>query len=171
MKVLVVGLGNPGKEYANTRHNVGFEVLDTLAHELGLNFTQHKKTESEIAQTPKIILAKPQTFMNNSGRAVKRLVDYFGIAYEDVVVVYDDVDLPLGEFREREAGSSAGHNGMQSILDALGTQAIARLRLGIGRDDRTDTSDYVLSKFKPLETKVIKTAIAEAVQLLKAKIA
>jgi PTH1 family peptidyl-tRNA hydrolase len=166
MKLLVVGLGNPGKEYENTRHNVGFMVVDKLALELGLNFTSHKKTENQIAETPQIILAKPATFMNNSGRAVKSLVDYFDVAYEDLLIIYDDVDIALGELRERAAGSSAGQKGMKSILENLGTEEVARIRIGIGKDERIDTSDYVLGKIKKDERDQIETAINEAVQLI-----
>lgn len=166
MKLLVVGLGNPGKEYENTRHNVGFMVVDKLAKSLGLNFRDHKKTESSLAENPQIILAKPATFMNNSGRAVKRLIDYFDIPYENLLVIYDDVDIELGVIRQRKAGSSAGHNGIQSILENLGTEEVARIRIGIGRDDRIETSDYVLGKIKAQEKESIKTAISETVQLV-----
>jgi len=177
---LVVGLGNPGKQYNKTRHNVGFMAVDHLARKLKTNFRIHKKSNSEIAEIDNLILAKPTTFMNNSGRAVKMLIGYFNVTDDNVLVIYDDVDLPTGEVRYRKTGSSAGHRGMQSIIDALNTTDIKRIRIGVGRPDISDnhhnkpseiksTSDYVLGRFSISEIKKMNFAIARTEQIINEK--
>lgn len=170
MKLLVVGLGNPGKKYDGTRHNVGFMAADGLAKSFGLKFTKAQKTESQLAQSSEIIIAKPLTFMNNSGRAVKALVHYFDIPLTDVVIVYDDVDLALGTFKVKSMGTSAGHNGMQSILEVFKTNQIPRIRIGVGRDAHIDTSDYVLSKFKRQEQTIISEVVEQVVAAVQEKL-
>lgn len=144
---LIVGLGNPGPEYAETRHNLGFKVIDLLAGELKLSFKN--KCQAEIAETllggHKIILAKPQTFMNNSGLAVRELASWYKIAPQKVIVIYDDVDLEVGQLRLREKGNAGGHHGMESVIAHLGTTDFPRIRIGIGRDNLSgDVADYVL---------------------------
>ncbi len=165
MNRLIVGLGNPGAKYAKTRHNVGFMVLDKIAKEEQATFKLHKKTECQIAKMGEMILAKPATFMNNSGRAVAKLINYFKIDTAGVLVVYDDVDLELGVTRFREEGRSAGHRGMQSVIDALATDKIKRVRIGLGENPKIETDKYVLQNFSSSELKQIKAAIGEAAEL------
>lgn len=133
---LVVGLGNPGPEYETTRHNVGFMVVDKLAHELGstnLKWENSDKFQAMTAKIGEVILVKPQTFMNNAGVAVKALVTFYKLTSSDVWVVCDDIDLPLGKIRIRERGGTAGHHGIDSIFKQLGSDEFVRFRLGIGR--------------------------------------
>lgn len=148
---LIVGLGNPGRAYRNTRHNTGFIVLDRLAERLGESFSRYELraliTKSTYQQN-RLILAKPQTFMNESGQAVGGLVRYYKVPASNLLVVYDDVDLPLGTLRLRPAGGSAGQKGMQSIIQKLGTEDFPRLRIGISRPSgRMDAAAYVLQAF------------------------
>lgn len=164
MSKLIVGLGNPGKRYAKTPHNAGFMAIDVMAQDRGETFRAHKKSESEIAKFDEIILAKPTTFMNNSGRAVAKLMNYFNVALGDVLVVYDDVDLPIGAVRFRAKGGSAGHNGVKSIIDALGTEEFKRVRIGIGTNNG-DTSDYVMGSMPTQIAKKIKEATKDAARL------
>lgn len=166
---LIIGLGNPGKQYDKTRHNVGFMVVDYLASKSNIDFKSHKKSNSEIAEYDNLILAKPQTFMNNSGNVVKKLIGYFNIANDDVLVVYDDVDIELGKVRYKTEGSSAGHKGMQSIIDNLGTNETKRIRIGVGNSGNQDTSDHVLGKFSDEEWFKIISAITEAKVLIDEK--
>ena len=166
---LIVGLGNPGKEYAAHRHNVGFQVVEALAQAHGLSFSRSKSMRAQVAAgriagVP-VVLAKPQTFMNLSGRAVGRLARAHDVPPERLLVVYDDLDLPLGRLRLRPEGGSGGHKGMRSIIDALGTQDFARLRVGIDRPALSmDPADYVLLPFgqqeKALAAEVVQRAAA-----------
>lgn len=148
---LIAGLGNPGREYRETRHNVGFMVVDRLAARLGVSFT---RLESRALVTKgnyegkRVILVKPQTFMNESGSAVGALARYYKAPAANLLVTYDDVDLPFGALRLRPAGGSAGQKGMKSIIERLGTEAFPRLRVGIGRPPgRMDAAAYVLQPF------------------------
>lgn len=148
---LIIGLGNPGPEYRQTRHNVGFMLVDRLAEHLKIKFS---RVESRALVTKgehlgrRIVLAKPQTFMNLSGQAAGSLARFYKIPIENLLIVYDEVDLPLGTLRMRPDGGSAGHKGMASIIDRLGTQNLPRLRIGVGRPPgRMDASDYVLQRF------------------------
>lgn len=164
---LLVGLGNPGKEYERTRHNVGFRVLDAL----GVDFSFEKKFNAEVARDDDVLYCKPMTFMNNSGQAVRAIVDYFNIDPGDVVVVYDDKDLPFGTVRLRSVGSAGGHNGMRSIIGNLGTNSFARVRIGVAPEHPiADTAKYVLGRFSADEEEhladvlhVCQTAIADIV--------
>ena len=148
---LFVGLGNPGREYRDTRHNIGFMVVDRLAERLGVSFSrmQFKTLITDGRyQGHKVLLAKPQTYMNRSGGAVGSLVNFYKLPLENLLVVYDDVDLPFETIRIRPDGGSGGHKGMKSIIEQLGTQAYARMRLGIGRPPgRMEAADYVLKAF------------------------
>lgn len=165
---LIVGLGNPGEKYENTRHNLGFLVIDHLLKELGTNsvaWEKSTKLKSEIAQflikEEKVLLAKPQTYMNNSGIAVQLLKDFYKIESEDIWVVYDELDLPLGSIKIRFGGAAAGHHGVESIMEAISTDKFWRFRLGIGEShDKThavgrqvvhDAKEYVLDKFHSSE--------------------
>ncbi len=147
---LVVGLGNPGAEYADHRHNIGFRCIDHLAQEHGVALTKKRFKavlgEGRIAGA-RVILAKPQTFMNDSGAAVGPLSRWYKIPPERVLVIYDDLDLPFGRIRVRPGGGSGGHNGIKSVIAALGTQEFPRIRVGIGRPQRGDPVDYVLNAF------------------------
>jgi PTH1 family peptidyl-tRNA hydrolase len=152
---LIVGLGNPGRQYAKTRHNIGFLCVDALAKHWGLTFSRHR-ARSEVAEGEacgrRIILAKPQTYMNNSGVAVRDLLKMSNLSPSDLLVIADDLDLPFGRLRLREKGSSGGQRGIQSIIDQLGTDQFARLRVGIGRPPPdVDPVDYVLTTFTASE--------------------
>jgi PTH1 family peptidyl-tRNA hydrolase len=165
---LVVGLGNPGREYHQTRHNVGFLVIDEMARRRGLTWTMAPSQvpdtlTAKVFGAEPIMLAKPLGFMNNSGDAVAALARYFDIATGDMLVVVDEVALPFGRLRARAQGSAGGHNGLGSIVDRLGTTAFPRLRLGVGRGDRQrDLADYVLSAFEPDERAGLDAFIARA---------
>jgi PTH1 family peptidyl-tRNA hydrolase len=136
---IIVGLGNPGLEYQKTRHNLGFEIIEALATSLNLSFTKKKfgglYCHGEYKNC-KFLLLQPLTFMNNSGQCVKEFADYFQVLLEDVLVIYDDLDLPLGTFRYRLQGSSGGHNGIKSIINSWQMEKIKRLRVGIGSDKK-----------------------------------
>jgi PTH1 family peptidyl-tRNA hydrolase len=171
---LIVGLGNPGREYAETRHNVGFKVADEIGERLGLQWRKDSditfaKSFGEFA----FIVAKPQTFMNRSGYAVSRFAGYHNIEPSDILVIVDDVDLPLGRIRVRAKGSAGTHNGLKSVVEQLGTRDFPRLRLGVGRgDSRRDLADYVLATFEPAERPDVEgliTRAADAAQMFTAE--
>ena len=163
---LIVGLGNPGRKYDGTRHNVGFRVLDDLA-------ARHK-VEWELAprgiealigrqRADGIVLAKPLTFMNLSGPAVVGLLQFYKIDVPDAFVIVDEINLELGRLRARAAGSAGGHNGLKSIIEALGTMEFARLRVGVGRGEaRRDLADHVLAKFEPDERPIVAEAVGRS---------
>lgn len=176
---LVFGLGNPGPEYAGTRHNVGYDVLDLLARRAGLLFGAPHTLEGFTDRVPfrvardvehRVLLVKPGTFMNRSGEVVSPLVRFTGCAPEDVFVVHDDIDLPLRSLRIRAQGGHGGHNGMRSILSSLGTDRFPRLRVGIGRSS-TDAARHVLARFDDEERAEIAISVAEAADALSAWIA
>lgn len=165
---LIIGLGNPGPKYAKTRHNIGFMVLDKLAKKLSLKFTANKNYLVDWAKNETIELIKPQTFMNNSGSAVNKIIQKHKLSPQDILIVADDIDMELGKLRYRTDGSSGGHKGLQSIIDALGTSEFARLKIGIGRPPvGTEPDEYVTRKFTPEQFDKIKTAILEAVKIIK----
>ena len=165
---LIVGLGNPGKEYRETRHNVGFMVLDELArrHQLQWAMAPGQIPETFVAKKfgdPAWLMAKPLTFMNNSGDAVAALSRYYDIAPADLLVVVDEVALPFCKLRARASGSAGGHNGLKSVIARLGSTEFPRLRLGVGRGDgRRDLADHVLAKFEKGEVADLETFIARA---------
>lgn len=169
---LVIGLGNPGREYRDTRHNIGFLVIDTLCAALGasLNRVQSKAlVGTGIIEGRKIIMAKPQTFMNLSGQAVGGLVRFYKVPVRQLIVAHDDLDLPFGTIRMRPGGGSAGQKGMGSIIQQLGTQEFARLRMGIGRPPgRMDPSAYVLQRFTSAEQEVLRAALDRAAEAVRA---
>jgi PTH1 family peptidyl-tRNA hydrolase len=167
-RVMVVGLGNPGPEYAAHRHNAGFLVVDALARAHGLVFARRRRAKAYVVEgmigNQRILLAKPQTFMNLSGRSVGRLSRAHGIAPESILVVYDDLDLPLGRLRLRPEGGAGGHKGLRSIIEVLGTQVFPRLRVGIDRPPgRMDPADYVLQPFAEEEQACIKQTLERSV--------
>lgn len=156
---LIVGLGNPGKQYAAHRHNVGFQIVDLLAERHGLRFDS-KQGKAQVAlgllHEERVALAKPQTFMNEAGTSVGALMRFYKLEPSDLLVVYDDLDLPLGVLRVRAGGSSGGHNGMKSIIAVLGSDQFARLRVGIDRPPgRMDPAAYVLQNFSAPQQDVI----------------
>ena len=164
---LVVGLGNPGEQYRDTRHNVGFDVIDRLAadHELSFEVGPARALQAKwrLATGDAVLLAKPLTFMNLSGEAAGSLCRYYKVALEDLLVVCDDVNLPLGRLRVRATGSEGGHNGLKSMAQHLGTIDYARLRIGVGRGEiRRDLADHVLARFAPDERPGIDDAVARA---------
>ncbi len=165
MKV-VVGLGNPGGKYDGTRHNVGYAVVDGLAQAPGAGRSQ-SRFQAQVAELneggQKVLLVKPETFMNLSGRCVRQIMDYYQVALSDLLVVCDDINLPLGKLRVRARGTHGGHNGLRNIQEHLGTTEYARLRIGVDAP-RDDAVDHVLSRFRPAERRVIEDAVGLAVQ-------
>lgn len=163
---IIVGLGNPGNEYMNTRHNVGFMAVDELAHRWGISAWK-KRSQALVAEyrgSETVILIKPQTYMNLSGTAVGELARWYKVKVEDIIVIFDDMDLPIGRLRIRTKGSSGGHRGIESLLTHLDKDSFARLRIGI---DRPPTGwqvvDYVLSSFRTEEQLLLKETIAKVV--------
>jgi PTH1 family peptidyl-tRNA hydrolase len=164
-KHLIVGLGNPGPKYANTRHNVGYAVVDALAARLGIDL--RAKDNAEVGwgrdQDARVGLAKPLTFMNLSGEAVRPLANYNNVDPEHILIIYDDLHLDVGQIRLRPSGSSGGHNGISSVCDHLGTTDVPRLRIGIGSDFPSGRqSDYVLSTFTPQQKDVLEDTLIRA---------
>jgi PTH1 family peptidyl-tRNA hydrolase len=180
---IIVGLGNPGGQYKDTRHNIGFMIVDHLSHELGATTAQWKNDtvhKALVAKVGEVLLVKPQTFMNNSGYAVQGLVDYYKVSPVDVWVIHDDIDLPLGHIRIRTRGGTAGHNGVVSILTILKTDTFTRFRMGIGRGKEStgvnadknlshrSVISFVLSRFRQSEAGSLKHMVkhgAEAVRI------
>lgn len=164
-----MGLGNPGRRYRGTRHNVGFEVVDRLARRWAARFRTEGSAEVAHAQFSgqPVALAKPLTYMNLSGEAVAELVRRYGVAPSDVLVVYDDMDLPVGTIRVRARGRPAGHRGMASVVEALGTLEVPRVRVGIGRP-WSDAVDHVLSRFEPEERAAVEEAVERAADAVEA---
>lgn len=162
---LIVGLGNPGAEYEGTRHNCGFMVVDEIARELSIDVNQNKFKGLYVKTKYKgedIILLKPQTYMNLSGESVRQVMDFFKIDKEEIIVIYDDLDMPTGKLRLRNAGSAGGHNGIKSIIQHLGCQDFKRIRVGIDRHPYIKVVDYVLGKFLPEEEIAIKKGVSLA---------
>lgn len=163
---LVVGLGNPGPEYENTRHNLGFKVTDEIARCFSISLSKSKCSaligESSLLGR-KVIMAKPQTFMNNSGPAVKGLLQWFKIKTDHLILVYDDVDLEVGQLRIRESGHAGGHHGVESVIASLGTTDFPRVRIGISRENLTDdVTDYVLQKIPSSQAEKLEEAVVSA---------
>lgn len=164
-RYLIAGLGNPGKEHRKNRHNIGFMVIDRLAEENGVQLSRVQSkavTGTGRVAGQQVLLAKPQTYMNRSGDSIGPLVNYYRIPLENVLVIYDELDLPFGVLRLRAEGGSGGHNGMKSIINHLG-QGFPRMRLGIGRPPgRMEPADYVLQDFRGAEIEVADNLINEA---------
>ena len=179
---LIVGLGNPGKEYAHNRHNVGFRCVNHLAKLHSINVKQ-RQCQSQVGTGAiagnKVLLAKPKTFVNLSGDAVNRLMRKYRISVNELVVLYDDLDLSLGKIRLRQSGSSGGHKGLKSIISALGSQDFCRIKIGIGRPEQNNSRgrdvevvvNHVLGNFDPEEEKIINPAIATAAEAVECVIA
>ena len=168
---LIVGLGNPEAKYAKTRHNIGFEVVDRLALSWGGQWREQKRFQGWFAEgycrRQKIGLLKPTTYMNLSGQSVRAVLDWYKIPSQSVLVVYDDLDLPLGRLRLRLSGSAGGHNGMKSVISHLGTQNFPRLRVGIGKaEGKLETVSHVLGRFTPEEQPLVEQAMTKAVTMV-----
>ena len=163
---LVVGLGNPGKKYKDTKHNIGFMCLDHYVSEKSLSFKKEKKFYGESLKIADLVLLKPHTFMNLSGQSVRATMDYYNIDIEDVLIVYDDLALPLGKLRLREQGSAGGHNGIKSIISNLGTSEFQRVRIGIDSNPLIDAKDYVLGKFSKNEFKDLEESLNRTSQVI-----
>ncbi len=173
---LLVGLGNPGPQYERTRHNIGFEAVDHLARRWGISLSEHKRFqglfgEGQVAGQ-RVRLLKPLTYMNLSGQSVRAVLDWYKLSPSSVLVLYDDLDLPVGRIRLRPSGSAGGQKGMKSIIEHLRTQEVPRLRYGIGRptpDDSRDTASYVLGSFRPEERQLLLQVMPlsqEAIELI-----
>lgn len=176
---LIVGLGNTGGEYEQTRHNIGFEVVEKIAfgQQEKVGFKEDKKLETQIAKVvldgEKAFLAKPLTYMNLSGRAVAKIINYYNLKVSDLVVIHDDLDLKLGQIQIKSGGGAGGHHGLESIVESLGTKDFIRIRLGIGKmkEKKVMTKNqgvkYVLQRFNAVEKKVIEESIMVAVEAVK----
>lgn len=170
---LVVGLGNPGREYAQHRHNAGFMVVDLLADRLGVKFGRHRRAMAEVAEGrlgfggPRLILAKPMSYMNLSGGPVAALVQFYKVPSAQVIAVHDELDIPYGQLRAKFGGGEGGHNGLRSMSKSLGTKDYARIRFGIGRPPgRQDPADYVLSDFSAAERKELEFLVDRAADMV-----
>ena len=164
---LIVGLGNPGKEYVKTRHNIGFEAIDALANDANISVNKQKFKalygEGRVGEE-RVVLVKPQGYMNLSGEAVKAFATWYKIKAEDILILYDDVSLPPGKLRIRVKGSAGGHNGIKSIIQHLGTSEFERIKIGIGEKPQGwNLADYVLSRFTDAEMKIMSEAIEDVV--------
>lgn len=171
---IVAGLGNPGVQYANTPHSVGFEAVEAIAREIGASWEEKRAFKCMLARGTlggaAVLLVKPLTFMNLSGESVAPLVKYSNATAADLVVVHDDIDLPLGRVRIRKNGSCGGHNGVRSIIERLGTQDFARLKIGVGKD-KADVIGFVLGKFDPAARKTIDAVVGKAPEMVSSIIA
>ena len=171
---LIVGLGNPTREYDRTRHNVGFDTLDVLAEELNTSIGENKFKgccAKGVIGGEKVILLKPQTFMNLSGESVRAAADFYKIDPEHIIVIYDDISLEVGQLRIRSKGSAGGHNGIKNIIAHLGTQEFPRIKVGVGaKPPRMDLADYVLSRFSAEDRVKMEEAFKEAVQAVQVMI-
>ncbi|MBU2662973.1 aminoacyl-tRNA hydrolase [Actinoplanes bogorensis] len=172
---LVVGLGNPGREYAGNRHNVGFMVADLLASRVGAKFGRSKRAHAEVAEGrlgfggPKLVLIKPLTFMNLSGAPVVSLAQFFKVPVANVIAVHDELDVPYGQVRAKRGGGEGGHNGLRSMSKSLASKEYARVRFGIGRPPgRQDPADYVLSDFSGAERKELEFLVDRAADVVEA---
>jgi len=176
---LVAGLGNPGEKYIGVRHNLGFEVVDELAKKIGnsekgtpYSWKYEEKFKSEVInytlKANRYTLVKPQTYMNNSGVAVKLLSDYYKIDPSDIIIIHDDLDILLGKIKVRSNGAAGGHHGVESIIESLGTDQFTRVRLGIGNDKRvhSEAEKFVLDPFLPGERSKVKSATKQAISIL-----
>ena len=172
---LVVGLGNPGKEYAGNRHNVGFLVADLLASRVGARFGRSKRAHAEVAEGrlgfggPKLVLVKPLTYMNLSGSAVASLAQFFKVPVANVIAVHDELDVPFGQVRAKRGGGEGGHNGLRSMSKSLSDKEYARVRVGIGRPPgRQDPADFVLSDFSAAQRKDVEFLVDRAADVVEA---
>ncbi len=170
---LIVGLGNPGKEYEETKHNIGYWVVDAFAGQHHISLPEIKG-EARIGRSRwrsaheeiDFLLVKPLTFMNRSGRSVRAMLDLFPVSPSDIIVIFDDLDLPCGRIRLRSKGGAGGHRGVGSVIEEVGAEAFIRLKIGIGRDPQCNPSDYVLNPFRPDDKRLVLNGVEKAVALL-----
>lgn len=166
---LIVGLGNPGMDYVNTRHNVGFMTLDNYCKKNNLTFNSNKFDGlyfQTIVNSEKVIFLKPQKYMNLSGEVVRDFVNYFKINVGDILIINDDLDIKLGKYKLKANGSSGGHNGLKNIENCLGTTNYKRLKIGISNDKKLDTKDYVLGKFKSEESEILNKIVSQTENII-----
>lgn len=163
---LVVGLGNPGRKYIKTKHNVGFMCLDSYAKKNNLTFKLENKFSGEALKIGDTILLKPHTFMNLSGESISKTMRFYDVQIENVIIIYDDLSLPLGKIRLREKGSAGGHNGIKSVIQHLHTNEFKRVKIGIDSNPLIETKDYVLSKFSKEEFKTIDNTVEEVSDII-----
>ncbi|MEL6602646.1 MAG: aminoacyl-tRNA hydrolase [Cyanobacteria bacterium J06614_10] len=173
---LIVGLGNPGPKYDRTRHNIGFDIVEALAKSLpGVSLASNKRFQGDAGEFrsagERTVLLKPSTYMNKSGQSVRAVLDWYKLAPNEVLIVYDDMDLPTGKLRMRLSGGAGGHNGMKSIISHLGTKAFPRLRVGVGSADKSGDPNgavisHVLGRFSPEERKIVDAVIPMAVDAI-----
>ena len=163
---LIVGLGNPGKKYDFTKHNMGFIAVDAYAKKHLCTFTFDKKFQGELYKTTNYILLKPLTYMNLSGESIRQVMDYFQIPLDDILVIYDDLAIPFGNIRIRQKGSAGGHNGLKSVINHVHSQEFKRVRLGIDMPYEMNAKDFVLSKFHKKDHKTIEEVMDKTVQVI-----
>lgn len=170
---VVIGLGNPGKRFENTRHNVGFDAIDRLSlkHKIAVTKVKHKAVIGDgFIGDKKVLLVKPQTFMNLSGESVREIIEWYKVSVKNIIIIYDDIDLPVGKLRIRPKGSAGTHNGMRSVIYQIESDDFPRIRIGVNKPPQGwDLADFVLSKFSPDERKNVDMAIenaAEAVEVI-----
>ena len=166
---IIVGLGNPGKKYEKTRHNTGFLVIDKVLKKLNIQLDKEKFNASYTIYNhkgEKIYFVKPLTYMNNSGEAVSQLMKYYGLEISDLIVIHDDLDLPVGKIRLRMKGSCGGQNGVRNIIDLIGSEEFNRIRIGIGKDKQIDTIDYVLGKVKKEDLEIYEDSLNRACEAI-----
>ena len=166
MKALIVGLGNPGKSYVGTRHNIGFEIVDAIAEKLSFNFREKAKFKGLVAEGESLVVLKPTTYMNLSGESVLATAKFFKISPSHIFVIVDDVDLPFGQIRLKINSGPGTHNGLKSIEDSLKTNRYPRLKIGVGNKAQGSLADYVLSRFLYEEEKEIPQIIEDAVEAI-----
>lgn len=159
-----MGLGNPGHKYAATRHNIGFEVIDFIAQKYNINFKSNLRAHISVDHigSEKVLLVKPQTYMNLSGESLLEIVNYYDLKLEDVLIIYDDIDIAFGKIRIRQKGSAGTHNGMRSIVELLKSQDMPRIRMGVGKKDNIPLASYVLQKFPPEEMLTVQEMVTKA---------
>lgn len=172
---IIIGLGNPTREYQGTRHNIGFDVITRIAEDnnIALDFKKHKALCGKgYIEGKKVILAQPQTYMNLSGESVRDLVDFYKVTQQEIIIIYDDISLEVGQLRLRGSGSAGGHNGIKSILNHLGTQEFPRIKVGVGDKPKGwDLADYVLSRFTEDEKPTMQDAIKKSSEAVKSILA
>ena len=166
MKKLVVGLGNPGRKYKNSKHNIGFMAIDHFAKNNRLKLKKKAAFNAEVAELDDLILVKPLTYMNLSGQAVYKVANYYQVNISDILVIYDDVDLPFGKLRLRYQGGSGGHNGIKSLIQHLNSQQFNRIRFGIDKTNGVEMKNYVLSDFSKVEIKELNNVLIDIERII-----
>jgi len=170
--IIIIGLGNPGEQYKNTRHNVGFMAVDKFAEKNNFpEFKLQKKSNALISENENILLVKPQTFMNESGKSVSKIISNFKFQISNLIVIHDDIDLPIGKIKIVKERGSAGHKGVESIIENIGNEGLVRFRIGIGSGQKTEAINIVLKNFSATEQKIIDSTIEKTVDALNSFVA